>query len=147
MRSICPVFKWLGCPVIKWHSNTGTLGIQPPFDHSNTKLVQYSDPHCTFIETMTLVVRMQMTFTKTTDLYQILKMLSPESKTIKNPSKRHVWLCLSKPLKNYKNSLNSYFIHAWTKKFSQRDLTYTHPKLWSFKERHKCEGTFSWALK
>ena len=29
------------CPVFKWH-----LGVQPFFDHLNTKLVWYSDPHC-----------------------------------------------------------------------------------------------------
>ena len=47
MAFICPVFKWLGCPVFKWHLNTGPIGIQPLFDLSNTKLVQYSDLHCT----------------------------------------------------------------------------------------------------
>ena len=46
MASICPVFKWLGCPVFKWHSKTRPFGIQPLLDQSNTRLVQYSDPHC-----------------------------------------------------------------------------------------------------
>ena len=46
MASICPVFKWLGCLVFKWHSKTRPFGIQPLFDHSNTRRVRYSDPHC-----------------------------------------------------------------------------------------------------
>ena len=45
MVSICQVFKWLGCPVFKRHSNTRPFGIQPLFNCSNTKLVWYSDPH------------------------------------------------------------------------------------------------------
>ena len=32
MVSICLVFKLWGCPVFKWHSNTGPFGIQPLFD-------------------------------------------------------------------------------------------------------------------
>ena len=40
------VFKWSGCPVIKWHSNTGPFGVPYFFNHSNTKLIWYSDPHC-----------------------------------------------------------------------------------------------------
>ena len=28
------------------HQNTRTFGVQPPFVHSYTELVQYSDPHC-----------------------------------------------------------------------------------------------------
>ena len=39
MASIWQVFKWSGCPVLKWHSNTGPFDIQPLFDHLNTKLV------------------------------------------------------------------------------------------------------------
>ena len=27
MVSICPLFKWLGCPVLKWHSKTRPFGI------------------------------------------------------------------------------------------------------------------------
>ena len=45
--SICPVFQWLRCPEFKWPLNTGPFGIQPHFDHVNTKLVWYSDPQCT----------------------------------------------------------------------------------------------------
>ena len=32
-------------PVFKWHWNTRPFGIQPFFDHLNTKLVWYPDPH------------------------------------------------------------------------------------------------------
>ena len=39
-------FKWSGCPVFKWHSITGPFGVQPSFDHSNTKLAWYSHPLC-----------------------------------------------------------------------------------------------------
>ena len=46
MASICPVFKWLGCLIFKWHLNTRPFSIQPLFDHLNTRLVRYSDPHC-----------------------------------------------------------------------------------------------------
>ena len=46
VASICPVFKWLSCPV-KWHSKTGPFGVQPLFHHLNTRLFRYSDPHCT----------------------------------------------------------------------------------------------------
>ena len=35
------------CPVLKWDFNTGPFGIQPYFNHLNTKPVRYSDPHCT----------------------------------------------------------------------------------------------------
>ena len=35
----------LSCTVFKWHLNTGPFDIQPLFDHLNTKLVGYSDPH------------------------------------------------------------------------------------------------------
>ena len=31
-------------PVFKWHSTTGPFGNQTTLDHSNTRLVQYSDP-------------------------------------------------------------------------------------------------------
>ena len=48
MASICLVFKWLGCLVFKWHSKTRPFGIQPLFEHLNTRLVWYSDPHCTW---------------------------------------------------------------------------------------------------
>ena len=37
------VFKWPGFPVFKLHSNTGPFGICHLFDHSNIKLVLYSD--------------------------------------------------------------------------------------------------------
>ena len=43
---ICQLFERLGCPVFKWHSNTRPFGIQPIFNHFNTKLVGYSNPHC-----------------------------------------------------------------------------------------------------
>ena len=33
-------------PVFKWHSNNGPFGDWTTFDHSNTRLVQYLDPHC-----------------------------------------------------------------------------------------------------
>ena len=56
MASICPVLKWLGCPVFKWYSNTWPFGIQPLFDHLNTKLVQYSDPYCSFFRTNYLMM-------------------------------------------------------------------------------------------
>ena len=46
MVSTCPVSKWLGCLVFKWHSTTGPFGIQPLLDHLNTELVWYSDPNC-----------------------------------------------------------------------------------------------------
>ena len=45
MASICPEFKCLGCLVFKWHLNTGPFGIQTFFNHLNTELVWYSDPH------------------------------------------------------------------------------------------------------
>ena len=45
-KNICPLFKWLGCTVFKWNSKTRPFGIQPLFDHLNTRLAQYSDPHC-----------------------------------------------------------------------------------------------------
>ena len=47
-----PVFKWWSkCqtkfgPVFKWHSNTGLFSDQTTFDHLNTRLVRYSNPHC-----------------------------------------------------------------------------------------------------
>ena len=47
MASICLVFKCLGSTVFKWHSKTRPFGIQPLFDHLNTRLVWDSDPHCT----------------------------------------------------------------------------------------------------
>ena len=31
--------------VFKWHSNNWPFGDRTTFDHSNTRLVQYSDPH------------------------------------------------------------------------------------------------------
>ena len=34
-------------PVFKWHLNNGPFGDQTTFDHINSRLVQYSDPHCT----------------------------------------------------------------------------------------------------
>ena len=46
------VFKWgfdyqtKFSPVLKWHSNNGPFGDRTTFDHSNIRLVQYSDPHC-----------------------------------------------------------------------------------------------------
>ena len=43
MASIFLVFKWPGFPVFKLHSNTGPFGICHLFDHSNIKLVLYSD--------------------------------------------------------------------------------------------------------
>ena len=46
MVSICPLFKCLGCLVFKWHLKTRPFGIQTIFDHLNTRLVWYSDPHC-----------------------------------------------------------------------------------------------------
>ena len=39
MASICLGFTW--------HSKTRPFGIRPLFDHLNTKLVCYLDPHCT----------------------------------------------------------------------------------------------------
>ena len=33
--------------VIKWHLNTGPFCDQTTFNHSNTRLVGYSDPHST----------------------------------------------------------------------------------------------------
>ena len=47
-----PLFKWWSeyrtkfSPVFKWHSNNGPFGNQTTFDHLNTRLVRYSDPHC-----------------------------------------------------------------------------------------------------
>ena len=47
-----PVFKWCSqcqtkfSPVFKWHSNNGSFGDRTTFDHLNTRLVRYSDPHC-----------------------------------------------------------------------------------------------------
>ena len=46
-----PVFKWWSeyqtkfSPVFKWHSNNGPFDDHTTFDHSNTRIVQYSDPH------------------------------------------------------------------------------------------------------
>ena len=37
MGSICPVLKWLGCPVFKWHSKTIPFGMQPFYNHLNTR--------------------------------------------------------------------------------------------------------------
>ena len=45
MMSICPVFKLSGCSVFK-RSKTGPFCVQPLFNHLNTKLVQYLNPHC-----------------------------------------------------------------------------------------------------
>ena len=48
-----PVFKWRSeyrtksSPVFKWHSNNGPFGDHTTFNHLNTRLVRYSDPHCT----------------------------------------------------------------------------------------------------
>ena len=47
MVAICPVLKQLGSPVFKWHSNTRPFVHPTPFDHLNTRLVWYSDPHST----------------------------------------------------------------------------------------------------
>ena len=33
------------CPIFKWRSNNRPLGDRTTFDHSNTRLVRYSDPH------------------------------------------------------------------------------------------------------
>ena len=47
-----PVFKWQSkyqtkfSPVFKWHLNNRPFGDQTTFDHFNTRLVRYSDPHC-----------------------------------------------------------------------------------------------------
>ena len=47
-----PGFKWWSeyhtnfCPVFKGHLNTGPFGHRTTFDHLNTRLVWYSDPHC-----------------------------------------------------------------------------------------------------
>ena len=47
-----PVFKWWSeyrtksSPVFKWHSNNGPFDNRTTFDHLNTRLVRYSDPHC-----------------------------------------------------------------------------------------------------
>ena len=47
-----PVFKWWSeywtkfSRVFKWHSNNGSFGDRTIFDHLNTRLVRYSDPHC-----------------------------------------------------------------------------------------------------
>ena len=46
------VFKWWSeywtkfSPVFKWHSNNRPFGDLTAFDHLNTRLVRYSDPHC-----------------------------------------------------------------------------------------------------
>ena len=46
------VFKWQSeyrtkfIPVFKWHSHNGPFSNRTTFDHSNTRLVQYSDLHC-----------------------------------------------------------------------------------------------------
>ena len=34
-------------PVFKWHSNNRPFSNRTTFDHSNTRQVMYSDPHCT----------------------------------------------------------------------------------------------------
>ena len=47
-----PVFKWWSeyqtkfSPVFKWHSNTEPFDDHTTFDHLNSRLVRYSDPHC-----------------------------------------------------------------------------------------------------
>ena len=46
MAFICLILKWLGCPVFKWHLKTRPFGIQRLFNHLNTRLVWYWDPHC-----------------------------------------------------------------------------------------------------
>ena len=38
--SICPVFKWLGCLLFKWHADTTPFSIQPLLNHFNTKFVR-----------------------------------------------------------------------------------------------------------
>ena len=50
-----PVFKWCSeyrtkfSPVFKWNSSNWPFGDQTTYDHSNTRLVQYSDPHCSSV--------------------------------------------------------------------------------------------------
>ena len=46
MASICPVFKWLACPVIQTAFEYWTIWHLTSLDHLNTKLIWYSDPHC-----------------------------------------------------------------------------------------------------
>ena len=50
-----PVFIWWSefrtkfSPIFKWHLNNGPFGDWTTFDHLNTRLVRYSDPHCTLV--------------------------------------------------------------------------------------------------
>ena len=63
MALICPVFKWLGCLVFQWLSNTGPFGIQSNlfFDHSNTELAWYSDPDCSYQKVNLRLVNIKLT--------------------------------------------------------------------------------------
>ena len=48
MACICSVFKWLGCPVFKWHLKTRPFGVGPLFDHLNTRLSLVFRSHCIY---------------------------------------------------------------------------------------------------
>ena len=39
-----------------WNPTSGPFGIQPLFDHLNTQLVRYSDPHCIHFELLNIKV-------------------------------------------------------------------------------------------
>ena len=43
-----PLYKWWSefSWVFKWHLNTGPFSYRAIFDHLNTRMVWYSDPHC-----------------------------------------------------------------------------------------------------
>ena len=60
-KNICPLFKWLGCTVFKWNSKTRPFGIQPIFDHLNTRLARYSDPHCLLQRTIQSIAKRDIT--------------------------------------------------------------------------------------
>ena len=48
MAAIYTDFKCLGLPDIRSHSKSGPFETQPLFEHSKSRLVRISDPHCKY---------------------------------------------------------------------------------------------------
>ena len=62
-------------PVFKWHSNNRPFGDRTTIDHLNTRLVQYSDPHCimnTVVSSFDSWYHAKMAHVKQTKLWRIL---------------------------------------------------------------------------
>ena len=79
-----PVFKWCSehrtkfCPVFKWHLSNRPFGDQTTFDHLNTRLVRYSDPHCnTYCNLLTSKVLSNWPHSKTRS-YQVRTTAGPK---------------------------------------------------------------------